>query len=82
MENKIPVNETPAEEAVRDHTLEESFAELDEVMESLKREGLPLEESFRLYQKGMVLLKACSDKIDTVEKKMLVLDEEGEKHEF
>lgn len=63
-------------------TLEESFVELDEVMESLKKEGLPLEESFRLYQKGMELLKTCSDKIDTVEKKMLVLDEEGEKHEF
>ncbi|HBA62274.1 MAG TPA: exodeoxyribonuclease VII small subunit [Lachnospiraceae bacterium] len=63
-------------------TLEESFAELSEVMEALQKEGLPLEESFRLYQRGMELVRICNARIDTVEKKMLILDEEGDKHEF
>ena len=45
-------------------------------------EELSLEDSFALYHKGMDLLKKCSSTIDQVEKKMLVLDGEGETHEF
>ena len=41
-----------------------------------------LEDSFELYNKGMTLLKKCSQTIDEVEKKVLVLDEDGETHEF
>lgn len=66
----------------KEKTLEEVFRDLDQVMESLQAEDVSLEDSFALYHKGMELLKLCNDKIDTVEKKMLVLDEEGEEHEF
>lgn len=62
----------------KEKTLEEVFRDLDQVMESLQAEDISLEDSFVLYHKGMELLKLCNDKIDTVEKKMLVLDEEGE----
>ena len=41
-----------------------------------------LEESFGLYQKGMEMLKFCNEKIDTVEKKVQVLEENGEIHEL
>lgn len=63
-------------------TLEEVFRQLDFVMEEMEKEDLSLEESFRLYGEGMKMLKVCNEKIDTVEKKMLVLDGEGEEHEF
>lgn len=66
----------------KDKTLEEVFRDLDQVMESLQAEEISLEDSFAFYHRGMELLKLCNDKIDTVEKKMLVLDEEGEEHEF
>ena len=51
------------------------------------QEEKPLEEmfaeySFRLYRQGMELLKLCSDKLDTVEKKMLQLNEDGTFSEF
>lgn len=68
--------------AEKEKTLEEVFRDLDQVMESLQAEDISLEDSFALYHRGMELLKLCNDKIDTVEKKMLVLDEEGEEHEF
>lgn len=68
--------------AEKEKTLEEVFGDLDQVMESLQAEDISLEDSFALYHRGMELLKLCNDKIDTVEKKMLVLDEEGEEHEF
>ena len=65
-----------------EQTLEAVFEELDELVEKLEGESVSLEESFQLYHKGMDLLKICNDKIDTVEKKMMVLDENGEEHEF
>ena len=67
---------------MKDKTLEEVFVELDEVVEQLEESTISLEDSFSLYHKGMELLKVCNDKIDKVEKKMLILDEDGEQHEL
>ena len=36
----------------------------------------------QLYHRGMDMLKACSDRIDRVEKQIQVLDEKGETHEL
>ncbi|MCI6868396.1 MAG: exodeoxyribonuclease VII small subunit [Lachnospiraceae bacterium] len=63
-------------------TLEESFEKLEEMLEKLEDRELPLEESFQLYQKGMELLKACNEKIDLVEKKILVMNGDGGLDEF
>lgn len=63
-------------------TLEESFQKLDRVVERLESRDITLEESFRIYQSGMHLLKECSEKIDRVEKKMLLMDEDGGLREF
>ena len=62
--------------------LEEFFEKLESTMKKMEEEDISLEESFQLYHQGMDMLKACNDKIDKVEKKMLLLDEEGEEHEF
>ena len=63
-------------------TLEETFAGLEEVIQKMEQGEVTLEESFQLYHKGMDLLKSCNDKIDKIEKKMLILDEEGAAYEF
>ena len=63
-------------------SLEESFELLDELLEKLDDRDTTLEESFSLYQKGMNLLRLCNDKIDTVEKKILIMNEEGGLDEF
>lgn len=63
-------------------TLEEMFDELAEVIETMEQPEVPLEESFQLYHKGMDMLKSCNDRLDKIEKNMLVLDSEGEVHEF
>ena len=57
-----------ADEKKEEKTLEEAFSELD--------------DSFRLYKQGMELLKYCNDKLDTVEKKMLQMNEDGSLGEF
>ena len=63
-------------------TLEELFGGLEEVIDTMEKPDVSLEESFQLYQRGMELLKSCSDRLDKIEKKMLILDNEGEVHEF
>lgn len=62
--------------------IEEVFQELDTIADQLESGETSLEDSFRLYKKGMELLKYCSDKLDTVEKKMLQIDEDGVLREF
>ena len=63
-------------------TLEELFQELDGMMRQMEEPGLSLEQSFSLYHRGIELLKSCNDKIDTVEKQIQILEENGECHEF
>lgn len=58
-------------------TLEEAFTELDGLAEKLEDRETSLEDSFRFYRQGMELLKFCSEKLDTVEKKMLQINEDG-----
>lgn len=65
-----------------EQSLETVFEQLDEIVAKLEGEDVSLEESFQMYHKGIDLLKVCNEKIDTVEKKMMVLDENGEQHEF
>lgn len=66
----------------RDMTVEEAFELLDGVVEKLENRETTLEESFALYQRGMELLKLCNGKIDTVEKKMMQVNQDGELEEF
>ncbi len=66
----------------KEQTLESLFSELDAVAMKLESGDASLEESFQLYQKGMEMLKLCNEKIDEVEKKVLILEESGEMHEF
>lgn len=43
--------------------------ELDGLAEKLEDRETSLEDSFRFYRQGMELLKFCSEKLDTVEKR-------------
>ena len=66
----------------KERTLEETFALLDEKIAQLENSEISLEDSFRVYKEGMELLKECSSKIDTVEKKMLQINQDGTITEF
>lgn len=71
-----------SEQLQEEKPLEEMFTELDLLAGKLEDRETSLEDSFRLYRQGMELLKLCSDKLDTVEKKMLQLNEDGTFSEF
>ena len=73
MEEKEERREGADQETVL--TIEESFAELENILEQLESSESSLEESFRWFDKAMKLVKSCSDQIDQVEKKIIVLSE-------
>ena len=62
--------------------LEQMFKDLEELIGKMENEEITLEQTFDLYNNGMELLKKCNLSIDEVEKKVLVLDENGETDEF
>lgn len=63
-------------------TLETSFEELNNIITQLEKNEISLEDSFQLYNNGIKLIKYCNDSIDKVEKKIIVLNENGEDNEL
>lgn len=61
--------------AKAEKNLETIFKELDDIIMKLEQGDISLEDSFRLYNDGMKLVKKCNDSIDKVEKKLVVLSE-------
>lgn len=70
------------EKQTEERTIEEGLQELDKIVERLESRDISLEDSFAMYQKGMEVLKQCSQKIDMVEKKMLQMNKDGDLGEF
>ena len=63
-------------------SIEEAMEALDQIAKRLESNEITLEESFQIYKEGTELLQYCSRKIDTVEKKMLQMNEDGTVSEF
>ncbi len=56
-------------------SIEDTFKELEKTIEKLSAEDISLEEAFSEYKKGMDLVKASNDKIEKVEKELIILEE-------
>lgn len=66
---------TEKEAPEKEKSIEELFGELDGIIETLTDGNILLEDSFKQYETGMRLVKSCNDKIDKVEKQIIVLNE-------
>ena len=58
-------------------SIEELFEELDLRIRKLEDGSSSLEDSFRYYEEGMKLVKACAGKIDRVEKQIVAVNDTG-----
>lgn len=75
MEARIKQNNTDASDT-DELTIEESFERLDAILEKMEDEETGLEESFRLYEEGLKLIRRAEAGIDRVEKKIRILNDE------
>ena len=57
-------------------------AELEDILKQMEQPEISLEQSFLLYQSGVEKLKECNVMLDTVEKKMQILNAKGELEDF
>ncbi len=78
MEEVKQNQDSPAEEA----SLEEMFRELDKIMERMESADVSLEDAFSLYERGLKMIRRCNEKLDLVEKKMLIIARNGEEIPF
>ena len=58
-------------------TIEEAFKALDEILEDLDSDQNGLEDTFAKYQKGLEYVKLLKGKIDGIEKKLIILENDN-----
>lgn len=58
--------------------IEESFDKIEEIINSIENDKISLDESFKLYNEGIKLIKNCNGQLDKVEKQIVILNEDGE----
>lgn len=62
------------ENVEKEISLEEAFERLDGIIGQMSDEDIALEESFKLYNEGISLVKLCNDRIEKVEHEIEILN--------
>ena len=70
------------EQTKQNVSLEETFEQIETLIKQLESPEVTLDDSFRLYQAGVEKLKMCNLLLDTVEKKMQVMQADGSLADF
>ena len=78
----MPAKKAQNNEETESRSLEEMLDEIDEIVEKLDDEDIPLEDAFALYSQGVKLAEESSKTIDRVEKKVQKLMDDGSTEDF
>lgn len=57
-------------------SIEERLSRIEQVLEQMESDETGLEETFKLYEQGLKLIKDTESSIDKVEKQIRILSEE------
>lgn len=60
-------------------TFEEGMQELEEIVRSLEQGHMPLEESFKAFERAKLLQKSLQDMLDDGDRRIRILTEMGER---
>ena len=56
-----------------EENFEELMNELEDITNKLENEKLPLEDSVKLFEKGIEISKKCNEKLENAEKRISIL---------
>ncbi len=59
-------------------SFEQSLARLDEIVKLLEGGNAPLEQSMKLYEEGIALVRFCNGELDKTESKIKLLRQDGD----
>ena len=65
----------------KEMSIEEAFAALESLLKELGEGEFDLEASFGKYQEGLELVRLLTGRIDGIEKKLQILEEEAARHD-
>lgn len=54
-------------------SFEDSMKRLDEIVEQLEEDKLPLDRMISLYEEGVTLARACGEKLEAAEQKVKLI---------
>lgn len=74
--------EEKTENVEKAEKLEEVIAQVEQCITRLEDPQVSLEDSFRYYEQGIAKLKLCNEKVEQIEKKMLMINSQGELENF
>jgi exodeoxyribonuclease VII small subunit len=75
-----PAEPEPEAQSASGPTFEAAIKRLNEIVQTLERGELPLEESLRLFEEGVKLSRVSQQRLDAAEKRveqLLAVDEQG-----
>lgn len=64
-----------SKKAAKAPTFEESLAELEQLVETMEKGELSLEESLQSFEKGIALTKNCQEALTAAEQKVEILSQ-------
>ena len=62
--------------AKKEMTIEKAFADIEDIIDKMEDEDITLDESMKLYNEGVKLLRYCNDTLDKTEKELITLQSE------
>lgn len=57
-------------------TIDEGFILLQDILNNMDEENISMEDSFKLYNDGIKLVKELNEKLDDAEKKITIVNED------
>ena len=68
---------------MKENKFEDAMRELEDIVKRLENGDLPLEESLKIFEKGIALSRFCFNKLEEAEKRVSILikDEGGMRKE-
>ena len=61
-------------------SFESAMKRLEEIVQMLENGNLPLEDSIKIFEEGIKLVRYCSKKLEEAERKVNILLKEGENY--
>ena len=62
----------------RNIKFETALSELEKIIDKLESSETPLDEALKLYEKGISLVRVCSNRLDSAEQKIKLLRQSKE----
>ena len=59
-------------------TYEEARARLEQIIRAMENEKIPLEESLKLYEEGVAIVRRLSAELDDAERKIKILQQNAQ----